>query len=398
MQLINFKKLLSEKFPLLKDTDRIKFISHGDEHEIIVLNNNEVYGKGNNEVGQLGLSSQECYPDAEEFTKLKVEHVGNIKYATCGDYSIVIVNDKNEVFNSGYFSGKFGPFGFTKVLDLNHYNINNFKFIRANSRAIFIVCNDGVYAMGSNKEGILGLVDNLGVIEELTKISDKNVADLKLGCSHTVLLDQYGVLFVTGYNGFGELGLNDKIQRNAFTRVDLPFKVELISCGQRCTTILNQYGEVYVTGSNQNGQLGVGDNVPRYTFTKIDLKEKVKYILCEFKFNMILTENNNLFVSGRNYQECLGIPEEFCKEEHFVPYLDVFTKVDLEINDNLRTKDKFIYPILFCQKIYCVTSDKKLDHFSDCVFYKDKTMDLGLNCFSNLKRNMLVDIKINIQH
>ncbi|KAL9644739.1 hypothetical protein ABK040_012393 [Willaertia magna] len=319
-------------------------------------------------------------PESTNFVKLK-ENFGNIKFATCGDYNTVIVNDKSELFITGYFDGK-STDCFVKILDLNNY-FNEFKFIRvAKSRSLIIVCGNAVYGMGDNTFGQLGL--DIPYCKDLSKIFDGHVKDLQCGNTHIVLLDKFECVFVAGSNDNGELGLNDNIQRNRFTLVDLPFKVKKIYCKQKYTYLLNEYGDIYVTGENAYGQLGLGDTQNRFTFTKIELNEKVKYILCEYNFSILCSHNNNLYVCGCNWREKLGVSEDVCKrtQPHNIPYLDVFTKLELEITE------RYVYPIVFCEKIYCVTSDSRLSYYKDC----EEPDIFNMNCFNSLKRRNLVDI------
>ncbi|MDR2638688.1 MAG: hypothetical protein LBC09_02490 [Helicobacteraceae bacterium] len=51
--------------------------------------------------------------------------------------------------------------------------------------------------------------------------SDKRVPQISAGAAHSLALDKEGKLYATGDNEYGQLGLNDKTDRDTFTLVPI---------------------------------------------------------------------------------------------------------------------------------------------------------------------------------
>ena len=54
--------------------------------------------------------------------------------------------------------------------------------------------------------------------------------------------------------------------------------------GKSHVMVLTTGNLIYVCGDNQYGQLGLNDNINRYTITKIIMMESIFYGLFEFKY------------------------------------------------------------------------------------------------------------------
>ena len=114
-------------------------------------------------------------------------------------------------------------------------------------------------------------------------------------------------LWSFGYNGYGQLGLGDNIDRNRPTKISdikvkssveidatlshqstlLTLRVKAVACGLNYSMIIDMNDEVWSFGRNGYGQLGLGDNIDRNRPTKIgDIK--VKSIACGWHHSMII--------------------------------------------------------------------------------------------------------------
>ena len=64
-----------------------------------------------------------------------------------------------------------------------------------------------------------------------------------------------------GHNSFGQLGLEDKLDRNVPVLVEkiLDLNFKKVSCGSYHTGLLEENGSVCLFGKNENGQIGGGD-------------------------------------------------------------------------------------------------------------------------------------------
>lgn len=144
-------------------------------------------------------------------------------------------------------------------------------------RDIFLTKN-GLYGIGSNSRGQLGMPDTIYSFKVLTKLDDPPGVPLLIGCgdSHSVCLTTEG-LFVTGANNYGQLGLlkpdseseltdneeDDKMPLRveySFGWVQLPIEGEvlLIEVHTDSTFVLTTMG-LYAWGDNGKYQLGIKD-------------------------------------------------------------------------------------------------------------------------------------------
>jgi hypothetical protein len=220
---------------------KIKNISCGENHNIILNENNELYVCGDNIYGQLGLGDR-----TNRNTYIKIKHnFGKIKNIYCGGDHNIILNNKNELF----------------------------------------VCGD-------NYVGQLGLGDNINRnIYEKLEHNFGQIKNIYCGGFHTIILNTNDELFVCGRNTYGQLGLGDNINRKIYEKLEHNFgKIKDIKCGARHSIILNMKNELFVCGDNIYGQLGLGDNI-----TGRNIFEKLHQNMLEYNIrcNNFISINTN---------------------------------------------------------------------------------------------------------
>lgn len=131
--------------------------------------------------------------------------------------------------------------------------------------------NDGkVWATGTNLYGELGLGDNTDryVFTEVGGgLSGKTIIAIAAGEYHSLALAADGTLWVAGYNNFGQLGLGDNTtDRTSFTQAGgslIGKTVTAISAGHLHSLARDSNGKVWATGYNAYGQLGLDDTTDR---------------------------------------------------------------------------------------------------------------------------------------
>ncbi|MBQ3034137.1 MAG: hypothetical protein IJD28_07135 [Deferribacterales bacterium] len=86
------------------------------------------------------------------------------------------------------------------------------------------------------------------------------------------VIDNHGALYVWGKNDNGQLGVGDKVQKNAPLRVDIP-KVASLAVIDDSVYAITKEGQykyrLYTWGKNANGRLGVADGNERLTPTLV---------------------------------------------------------------------------------------------------------------------------------
>ncbi|KAL9646677.1 hypothetical protein ABK040_001100 [Willaertia magna] len=383
----------------IKFNKKIKFVKNGMTHFLIVTKDNEIYAYGRNYFGQLGTGNDDSIE--HEITKVEaIEklNIGNIKSLDCSYSFSIILNDKNEMFGAG-----FNCFGlndrirkvniFTKIeTDINE----KIKIITCGYNYFFFVTqNNNIYGIGNNDLGQLGLNKNMNRLIKFTKINylkNINVKDIQCGYSHSILLDYNGIIYGTGNNQFGQLGLGYNGNVYEFTKINLSFKVKKVVCNFLGVILINEFNELFGTGHNESGLLGLGDFNDRNIFTKIIIDNndiKVKNIFKSLGINNILcTMDNELYGSGNTTYGQLGIDKQCCKldgmnQSYSNEYnYNRFTKINY-----VKTDLRFIHLLIFPTEYFMFATNYKINEVNDNDSFQ-------LQCLQKARDNLLTDITI----
>ena len=143
----------------------------------------------------------------------------------------------------------------------------------------------------------------VAVVHKGEKSYIENVRTLACGGGHTVIIKDDSSVWVTGDNGYGQLGLGDTDDRHEFTNTGITAKQ--VACGRRHTVIIKDDGSVWTTGWNSEGQLGLGDTDNRNQFT--DTGMTAKSVICGWEHTVIIKDDNSVWVTGRNDYGQLGL-------------------------------------------------------------------------------------------
>ncbi|MDR2639163.1 MAG: hypothetical protein LBC09_04935, partial [Helicobacteraceae bacterium] len=93
--------------------------------------------------------------------------------------------------------------------------------IAAGGDSSFVISGGKVYAAGKNLFGQLGFGDNTDrdAFTEVLSLSGKNIVAIAARGPYSLALDKEGKVYATGWNGYGQLGLGDKTDRDKFTQI-----------------------------------------------------------------------------------------------------------------------------------------------------------------------------------
>jgi alpha-tubulin suppressor-like RCC1 family protein len=300
---------------------QFKTIVAGGLHALALSNNGKVYAVGQNDNGQLGLGDN---TDRNTFTEVTSLSGKNITALSAGyEHSLALSND-GKIYAAG--RNDYGQLGlndttdrntFTEVTDLSDKNITS---ISAGHYHSFALSDNGkVYATGWNIYGQLGLGDtaNRNAFAAVIFLSDKNITALSdAGFGHSLALSGGGTVYAAGLNGGGQLGLGDTTDRNtSFTEViGLGDKnITSVFAGSYHSLALSDDGKVYATGINGSGQLGLGNDYDRDNFPKVTgLGDKNITALSAGGSNigshsLALSDNGKVYATGYNNYGQLGL-------------------------------------------------------------------------------------------
>ena len=278
----------------------IKQIECGAFATFVLKNDGSLWGCGNNGYGELGLGNT---TSQNRFTQVTTNINNDVKQVACGGY--------------GTFYGGNAAW---------YYHDH-----------AFIVKNDGsLWATGYNSTGQLGLNDttNRNTFTQVTTNINNDVKQVICGGRYTFIIKNDGTVWACGYNGNGNLGLNDTNNRTTFTQVttNINNDVKEIVCGGEQAFILKNDGSLWATGWNQYGCLGLGDATQRTTFTQVttNINNDVKQIAHAGIHTLILKNDGTVWSCGANHSGQLGLGTN--DYDHH----NTFTQVTENINNDVK--------------------------------------------------------------
>lgn len=276
------------------DNIEISQVAAGNEHTAVLTKTGQVYTFGFNGSGQLGHGNTKSYHLPRLIETLNESKITNIASAN-GCEHLSWVTSKGEMYMWGF--NNYGQLG-----NGNHNNVTtpalipDFQgkwvlFVAWSYYHTIIVTDEStenpsptnkkpektyVYSVGRNDSGQLGLEHNNHEFfpKIISSLSSKIVVKAAWGLHHSVFLTHDGLIYSTGFNDNGQLGLGDKILRNTPTLVSSldSIKVVDIAWGYYHTIWRINNGDVYSFGRNDKGQWGI-DEIGSSFLIPVKIKE-----------------------------------------------------------------------------------------------------------------------------
>ncbi|EGR33218.1 hypothetical protein IMG5_058940 [Ichthyophthirius multifiliis] len=242
----------------------VTYIDCGDFHSVAITNQGDIYTWGGGgqfqNKGQLGLGHMKDIEIPEQIQFFKNKKVIKV---SCGQFHTMALIDDNQLY--GWGAGELGELGSGKVLYflylliiliLKKYitiNKNNYykkdpqiSDIKCGGHHTLILLNIGyVYSTGYGSYGQLGLktTNNHCEFQLVWTLTKKKIIKIAAGWNHSLVLTDTNDVFSCGYNAWGQLGLGDEESRTLFTHISaLAGKnvVEISAGGSHSWAILEQ--------------------------------------------------------------------------------------------------------------------------------------------------------------
>ena len=284
--------------------------------QFYITNNNEIYVRGNNLSGALGLSKS-----TNSTTLLKHPSFNNIivTYIKVASKTTFVYTNSNKLYAFGY--NKSGQTGmktdnnkiYEPILTSHNFDSKLIQIDCGQEHTLFLTNNGNVYGCGSNEQKQISFDNKSQTIYNITPI--KSLKNIKYICclwKSSLVLNSDHIVMSWGRNQFGCLGINsDKLyKRYDINRIDLNEKVnQLNGCLAHAGCITNEKNELYLFGYNDHCVCGVYDT-PFITAiikpTKLKFNKKIIETKCAGNFNIFKTIDNQYFSFGRNHNgKCL---------------------------------------------------------------------------------------------
>lgn len=294
----------SSSFSKIQGISSIKKIAAGLSHILVLTSSGDIYVKGSNNIGQIGLGDQ-TYTNS--FVRLT--NIPKVQDIAAGDNHSLLLTTSGDVYGTG--GNDYGQLGFMDLLNRTTFtkpsNSSNIKKIAAGSEHSILLTTSGeIKVAGLNTFGQLGIGNTKPSIIFQVINGINNVKDIDSSYGSTMLLTTSGEIYVAGYNALGQLGLGDKTNRTSFTKVKGITNANKISIGKYNAFILSNSGEVYSTGWNPYGQLGFGDEKDRASFTKIPGISKIKNIAVGEGHSLLINSKGKVYGAGLTVNGQMG--------------------------------------------------------------------------------------------
>ncbi len=217
----------------------------------IVDASGNLYALGNNFYGEAGRGDRTpLYP----FTQI---HEGVSSVGTTRKGMLFIKN--KEVYYSGNSeNGELGSGILNTTTATRNPSLSNIVQLSAGLfHSLFLNASGKVFATGRNTFGELGLPSSsYSTPVEIPMDNDVVITKIKVGFTHSVMLNSLGEVYTFGNDSFGQLGRSVDTITPSTVPIIVPLsKVTDIACGNNHTLFLED-GYVYSCGLNTNGQLG----------------------------------------------------------------------------------------------------------------------------------------------
>ena len=296
---LNFMKKLQ------KDNTRLLHIEVGESFTIAVNDELKIFSWGLNDYMQLGRKIDPKVTHNEP--RVAKPFLGiQPRILSCGDEHTIMVDYANDIYVWGGNSG--GQLGLGHSRD--HKNIvkltslgKSIKHVSAKGKKNYIVTEGGsIYTWPNKTSANKFLASPAKVLDSAAKFS-------QVSCGHdfAVALTYNGLLFSTGCNKNGQLGMGDVEDRDGFHLVeqlrDVGEKVAEISCGHQHSICKTATGKVFTWGLGSSGQLGLGTrkgvNLPMHVKGRDqNISYKARSVQATYCSSYILYETRKVFHAG----------------------------------------------------------------------------------------------------
>ncbi|CAP24776.2 Protein CBR-NEKL-1 [Caenorhabditis briggsae] len=298
----------------------VKQIALSKTHTMILTNDNELFGFGDNSCGQLGLGKFTKIENGNLIESLKGRDIQSVGV---GNYFSVVCCDRGTLMTIGTAKnlglGKEAKDSAKPVL-LEQLLRENIKDIYCGHDHVIAVLESGdCLGWGSNLSGQLGLstLEHFFIPTKIAMPKEKKIVYGKAGKDATMLLSDDGCLIAMGSNKHNKLNLAQRVGFFAKEKkvsvknstivepalIGFPERVVDFSVGSYHSGVILESGQVMLFGKNDNTELGLGHNqkmaVRSVKPVKSLLHHACTHVLCGDGFTLVSTTEQELYFWGR---------------------------------------------------------------------------------------------------
>ena len=285
-------------------------ISGGIYHSLFVRSDGSLWGMGGDPHGQLG--------DGFSITGTNAPGLivsSNVTAISAGDFHSLFVKSDGSLWGMGAdFLNQLGVGTTNDVLIPELIVSNEVTLIAAGAvHSLFLKFHPlsgpgSFWAMGYNASGQLGdgTTNNRVVpVQVLSNPSSNVFTVIAAGEQHSLLIKPDGSLWVTGWNGYGQLG-DGTITNHHLPEMIVSSNVTAIAAGGDHSLFVKTDGSLWAMGNDAAGELGDGTNGTIHTTPELIVSNNVTAVAAGGAHSLFLKSDGSLWGMGRNVFGQLG--------------------------------------------------------------------------------------------
>lgn len=244
---------------------------------LIVTKSGDVYALGSNTAGCLGTGDTHSSLQPRKVNVLCGK--GIITFAYGGGPHVLALTENGEIYawgHNGYSELGNGSTNqcLTPTLCVNLQDKTIVQIACGSHHSMALTKEGEVYAWGQNNCGQVsnGIGTNQSAPRKVnTALAGKVVVSIACGQTSSMAVTDVGEVYGWGYNGVGQLGIGNYVNQLSPVKVSglNGIVIEKIVCGYAHTLALSDEGVVFVWGGNGYGQLGIGNKANVCAPTKV---------------------------------------------------------------------------------------------------------------------------------
>eukprot|EP00762_Andalucia_godoyi_P000859 ANDGO_03903.mRNA.1 Ultraviolet-B receptor UVR8 len=296
-----------------------------------------IFATGNNESGVLGIgANEESAETSSLWMPVPISCLSGmrIRKVSSGSAHAIVLSEDGVVFSAGL--GAHGRLGHGSEYSLSSFKAIQFfvdekiRIVDVAAGAAHSVCLSStgeVFAFGFNLYGQCGVgadlhgqdlllptcIDSFYIEDSGRDESDQRVTKVVCGFSHTLLLTEDGCVLSCGRNASGELGLCDFEDRSVPTLVsgllgNRWHKVVDLSAGYSHSLALTDSGLILGCGATDQGQLGFSGSCHQFMFLPLESLSSysVLRIVSGLFHNLAVCDDGTVVAFGRSARGRIG--------------------------------------------------------------------------------------------
>jgi alpha-tubulin suppressor-like RCC1 family protein len=230
-------------------------VAGGGSHSLALRTDGSVWGTGSNEYGQLGLGTVSS--GSTNWIRLPFPTSSGVKAIAAGYSHSFVLRKDGTLWATGHNDGLLGNGDTANTCDWSFVLSNVRSIVAGFNHSLAIDENNILWATGSNANGQFGTGGTSGYTT-WTSIRD-NVTAAVAGFNYSLVITTDKNVWGAGFNREGQLGRGNKVSTNIWVRTN-SFSTKSIAASPGWgfnSMALRDDGVLFVTGSNAFGQLGM---------------------------------------------------------------------------------------------------------------------------------------------